>query len=167
MNIILLTGLPAVGKTTIARSIVDTRSNVALVDGDALREARDLGFTKKDRLEQLRRATSLAINIANTGVNVVCALIAPYQEGRSDMEESVRNAGHHFHMVYLYCPIDHLIERDPKGMWKKARSGEIKNFTGWDDPYEIPDYEDTAIRIDTNAIDIKYSHMMIAGLLND
>jgi bifunctional enzyme CysN/CysC len=140
--ILWFTGLSGAGKSTIA-NIVEQRLHAAghhtmLLDGDNVRHGlcRDLGFTEADRVENIRRAGEVARLMAESGLIVLCAFISPYRAER----EMVRNlvpAGEFFE-VFVDTPIAECMRRDPKGLYAKAQAGEIKNFTGFDAPYERP-----------------------------
>jgi adenylyl-sulfate kinase len=137
---IWLTGLPGSGKTTIAvalRGLLRSRGYIVeLFDGDELRStvSRDLGFDKADRIEHVSRVAGLAETATNEGKVALVALIAPYRETR----ERVRSRIARFMEIYVHCPQEELIRRDPKGLYKKALRGEVQNFTGISDPYEPP-----------------------------
>lgn len=111
--------------------------HVQRLDGDVIREdlTRDLGFSKEDRDENIRRVTFVAELLSKNGVATTCSFISPYREARATARERCYN----FIEVYTKCPLETLIERDPKGMYKKALAGEITGFTGIDDPYEEPE----------------------------
>lgn len=111
--------------------------HVQRLDGDVIREdlTRDLGFSKEDRDENIRRVTFVAELLSKNGVATTCSFISPYREARATARERCYN----FIEVYTECPLETLIERDPKGMYKKALAGEITGFTGIDDPYEEPE----------------------------
>ncbi|MCD5415897.1 adenylyl-sulfate kinase [Candidatus Bipolaricaulota bacterium] len=136
------TGLSGSGKTTLAMAIerelrVRGTWHVQRLDGDVIREdlTRDLGFSKEDRDENIRRVTFVAELLSKNGVATTCSFISPYREARATARERCYN----FIEVYTECPLETLIERDPKGMYKKALAGEITGFTGIDDPYEEPE----------------------------
>jgi len=140
--VVWFTGLPGSGKTTLAKALVNllTARGVAHVqrlDGDVIRQdlTRDLGFSKEDRDENIRRVSVVASLLAQNGVATVCAFVSPYRQARRD----ARARAPRFVEVYCRCPLSILVERDPKGMYKKALAGEIHGFTGVDDPYEEPE----------------------------
>jgi len=138
------TGLSGSGKTTIAKrveSILHERGVlVERLDGDVVRQSltRDLGFSKEDRDKNIERVTFVAKLLTRNGVVVLTAFISPYRAMR---EASRREIGE-FLEVYVEAPMETLLERDVKGLYKKALAGEIKNFTGVDDPYEPPENPD-------------------------
>ena len=139
-----LTGLIGSGKSTIARSVhaelLARGIDSELLDADELRGSlhRDLGFTEDDRNENVRRIGAIAEVLTQRGFIVLVAAISPYRRARRD----VRNAIKGFIEVYVNTPLAVCEERDPKGLYKKARRGEIRNFTGIDDSYEVPAHPD-------------------------
>ena len=134
------TGLPCSGKTTIAEVVEDDLRNRGLnvesLDGDEVRQhlSKDLGFSKEDRDTHIRRMGFIAKLLSRNGVATLGAFVSPYREVRDHLRSEIEN----FVEVYVKCPVEVCIERDVKGMYKKALSGEIKNFTGVSDPYEEP-----------------------------
>ena len=134
------TGLSGAGKTTLARLIeaeLQARGHkVEVLDGDIIRTnlSKGLGFSKEDRDTNIRRIGFVCNLLTRNDVVAIAAAISPYREVRDEVR---RNIGS-FVEVYVKCPIDVLAERDVKGLYKKALAGEIKNFTGVDDPYEAP-----------------------------
>jgi bifunctional enzyme CysN/CysC len=146
-----LTGLPAAGKTTLAQSLVgllQQRDRKAiLLDGDWLRAAgsRDLGYSAADRAEQARRATALAIERALEGWVAVVALVSPYRRDRERAREAHRAHAVLFAEVFVATPLEECERRDPKGLYRRARRGEIDNFTGVNDPYEPPQEPEASV----------------------
>lgn len=138
-----LTGLPAAGKTTIAEALqaeLEKRGRlVTMLDGDgAMRQmlSTGLGFTKEDRNRNVLRAGFVAGEIVKHGGAAICALVSPYADAR----ESVRSVmGNGFVEVYVQTPLTVCEKRDPKGLYRSARAGELKHMTGIDDPYQEPD----------------------------
>jgi adenylyl-sulfate kinase len=135
------TGLSGSGKTTISRKLQDNLRehgimNVEILDGDVVRTnlSKGLGFSKEDRDINIRRIGFVCALLTRNGVPNMAAAISPYQAIRDEVREKIGN----FVEVYVKCPMDELVKRDPKGLYKKALSGEIKNFTGVSDPYEEP-----------------------------
>lgn len=134
------TGLPCSGKSTLARmlerELKEMGMKVEVLDGDEVRRrlSKGLGFSKEDRDENIRRISYVCKLLSRNGIVAISAAISPYREIR----EEARRENKRFVEVYVKCPVDICIKRDVKGMYKKALSGEIKNFTGVSDPYEEP-----------------------------
>jgi adenylyl-sulfate kinase len=134
------TGLSGSGKSTLANLVADELRDrahrVEILDGDEVRTnlSKGLGFSKEDRDTNIRRIGWVCKLLARNGVISISAAISPYREVRDE----VRRMHERFFEVYVECPLDTLVERDVKGLYKKALAGEIKNFTGVDDPYEPP-----------------------------
>ena len=149
------TGLPCSGKTTIADKVAEVLRNkghrVERLDGDIVRQGltSDLGFTKEDRDENIKRVTFVSKLLTRNGVMVLATFVSPYRERRKKTREEIGD----FVEVYTRCPIEVCIARDVKGMFKKALSGEINNFTGIDDPYEEPDNPELILDTDKESID--------------
>ena len=139
---IWLTGLSGSGKTTIgnavAADLLARGLRVEVIDGDVIRNhlCKDLGFSQHDRNENIRRIAFIARLLTRNGIIVLVAAISPYREAR---EEARRTIGD-FLEVYVDAPLSVCELRDPKQLYSKARSGEIRGFTGIDDPYEPPLY---------------------------
>lgn len=138
--VIWLTGLPASGKSAIARGLeVEIRRRgmrVEVLDGDKVRRelSPELGFSKEDRETHAKRVVYIGDLLSRNGIVVIVALISPYRVFR----EYAREQFGRFMEVWVKCSLQTCIERDPKGLYKKALSGEIINFTGIQDPYEEP-----------------------------
>ena len=144
-----LTGLPASGKTALADRLYEYLKmkglKVERLDGDALRTMfPETGFSREDRNRHVRRAGEYAAKFEKEGAIVVASLISPYRESRA----YVRSLCSYFIEVYVKASLETCERRDPKGLYKKARAGEIKNFTGIDDPYEVPESPDSVIPTD-------------------
>ena len=143
-TVIWLTGLSGAGKTTLALALKNELTaagfRVETLDGDEVREnlSRGLGFSKEDRDTNVRRIGFVARLLARNGVIVLASAISPYRQSRDDVRQSVEDDGARFVEVFVQAPLDVLVERDVKGLYKKALAGEIKNFTGVSDPYEAP-----------------------------
>ena len=141
--VIWLTGLPAAGKTTLAKALKEelqkAGKRVELLDGDEVRKwlSPEAGFTKEDRERHLMRVAYVSRLLARNGVVVIASFVSPYREVRKRIREVVERDAE-FIEVYVKCPLEVAMERDPKGLYKRALAGEIKNFTGIDDPYEEP-----------------------------
>ncbi len=156
---VLLTGLPGAGKTSlgavIEEALVTAGRPAVLLDGDLFRLAfcRDLGFSREDRAENARRAGHLARFMADSGIIVLLALICPYAADRALVRELQEEDDIPFYEVFVNTPLDICEGRDPKGLYAKARAGELLNFTGVSDPYEVPENPDLVFMpADGNAI---------------
>lgn len=136
--VLWLTGLPASGKTTLAESFHSKFNEffkIKILDGDQLRkDYPDLGFTKVDRMAHISRVGKLAAEYEKKGYIVVVALVSPYQEARNLARAECRK----FFEIHVATPLKVCVQRDPKGLYKKALSKQISNFTGISDPYEAP-----------------------------
>jgi sulfate adenylyltransferase len=156
---IFLTGFSGSGKSTIARALVDRLADdrsVTLLDGDVVRThlSRGLGFSREDRDINIRRIGWVAAEVTKHGGVSVCAPIAPYDETRKWVRGIVEAAGGPgaFLLVWIATPLEECERRDVKGLYAKARAGEIKGFTGIDDPYEEP--ADAELVIDTTTVSV-------------
>ncbi len=149
------TGLPCSGKTTIADGVAEVLRGRGLkverLDGDIVRKGltSDLGFSKEDRDENIKRVTYVAKLLTRNDVAVLATFVSPYRERRAKTREEIGD----FVEIYTRCPVEICIERDDKGMYKKAIAGEIKNFTGIDDPYEEP--EGPELILDTDKMGVE------------
>jgi len=151
-GVVWFTGLSGSGKTTLAftleKHLFDLGYQVYVLDGDNIRHglSGNLGFSEEDRRENIRRVSEVAGLFAEAGVIAIAAFISPYHEER---QLARRIAGEHFVEVFLSASVDVCETRDPKGLYKKARAGEIKDFTGIDAPYEQPSHAELVL--DTGA----------------
>ncbi|MBW2062008.1 MAG: adenylyl-sulfate kinase [Deltaproteobacteria bacterium] len=142
------TGLSASGKTTLSRLLQETLLErgllVEILDGDIIRKnlSKGLGFSREDRNTNIRRIGFVAHLLARNGVAVIVAAISPYQSARDEVRAEIGD----FVEVFLDCPLEICVERDPKGLYRKALAGEIKHFTGIDDPYEVPENPEVVVR---------------------
>jgi adenylylsulfate kinase len=151
------TGLSGSGKTTVtfalAKKIQEKYPNIKIeiLDGDEIREnlCKDLSFSKEDRMINIQRIAFLAGKISKHGVLVLVPVIAPYQEAR----DKARALSENFCEIYVKASIEEVTKRDVKGLYKKALSGEIKNFTGISDPYEEPKNPDLIINTEKETLD--------------
>jgi bifunctional enzyme CysN/CysC len=156
--IVWMTGLSGSGKSTLAQALEQRLLNSgilsAVLDGDVLRTglSRNLGFTADDRSENLRRATELAIHLADAGVVVIAALISPFRADRALAAERAKERGVPFAEIFINAPLAECERRDPKQLYKKARAGQIPQFTGIDSPYEAPMAPDMEIRTDRASV---------------
>lgn len=149
------TGIPCSGKTTIADRVAEILREkgykVERLDGDIVRKGltSDLGFSKEDRDENIKRVTFVAKLLTRNGVSVLATFVSPYRERRAKTRQEIGS----FVEVYTRCPVEVCMERDVKGMYEKALAGEIKNFTGVDDPYEEPENPELILDTDKESID--------------
>lgn len=138
------TGLPSAGKSTLSRMLASELRcrglRVELLDGDEVREtlSKGLSFTREDRDTHIRRVGYVAQLLARNGVWVLVAVISPYRAVREEVRTQVLSQGTDFVEVYVRCPVDVAEERDVRGLYRRARLGEIPMFTGISDPYEEP-----------------------------
>ena len=147
------TGMSGAGKTTAAR-LLERRlrafgAKVEVLDGDVVRTrlSKGLGFSKEDRDENIRRIGFVCELLSRNGVIAIAAAISPYRNVRDEVRAGIPN----FVEVYMDCPLDELIKRDVKGLYKKALAGEIAQFTGLSDPYEPPIAPDIVVHSDREA----------------
>tara|TARA_Y100001935_G_scaffold49923_1_gene41557 strand:+ start:1351 stop:2286 length:936 start_codon:yes stop_codon:yes gene_type:complete len=155
-GIIWLTGLSGSGKTTLAqlieKDLFKRGYSVYMLDGDNLRDGlnSNLGFSESDRSENIRRASEVASIMAKAGFIVIASFISPFQNDRDNARDV---SGNNFYEVYLSASLEICEKRDPKGLYKKARSGIIKDFTGVDSKYEVPQLPDFLIDTGKDTID--------------
>jgi bifunctional enzyme CysN/CysC len=147
--IVWFTGLPGSGKSTLGK-MLEAKLHTAghhtyMLDGDNIRHGlnRDLGFTDADRVENIRRVGEMARLFVDAGLIVICAFISPFQAERQIVRD--RCGEGEFFEVFVDTPIEECMRRDPKGLYRKARSGQLRNFTGFDSPYERPIQPDLAL----------------------
>ena len=138
------TGLSGSGKSTVAVELEGTLSEMGVLsyrlDGDNVRMGinKNLGFTAEDRTENIRRIGEVAKLFVDSGIVALSSFISPYEADRDQVRALHEEAGMDFIEIFVDCSLEAAESRDPKGLYKKARAGEIKNFTGIDDPYEAP-----------------------------
>jgi adenylylsulfate kinase len=148
--VVWLTGLPAAGKTTVAKGLLDDLDArglvVELLDGDELRRrlSPELGFSPAERERHIARTAWLAGRLARTGAVVLVAVIAPYAEGRRHAREEIEQYAE-FVEVHVATPLHVCVERDPKGLYRRAFAGELTDFTGVSAPYERPANPDLSV----------------------
>lgn len=153
------TGLSGSGKSTIAveieRQLYEQGYLCYRLDGDNIRLGinNNLGFSAEDRCENIRRIAEIARLFVDTGVIVLSSFISPYRKDREMVRKLHKDADMEFVEVYVDCPLEVAEERDPKGLYKKARSGEIPSFTGISDPYEAPGQPD--LHIETHLLSLE------------
>jgi len=168
-GVVWFTGLSGAGKTTLARRLdrrlLDRGRLTFILDGDVVRSGlnADLGFSGADREENLRRITQVARLMADAGVLVLTAVIAPYEEARVRARELV--GADRFVLVHVATPIEVCEDRDVKGLYARARAGELKQFTGIDSPYEQPETAD--IRVGSDGSDPPQITEQIIALLEE
>jgi adenylylsulfate kinase len=156
------TGLSGAGKTTISRAVEKELKSygykVEILDGDIVRQhlTKGLGFSKEDRDENIRRVGFVANLLTRNQVIVLVSAISPYRELREEVRQQIVN----FVEVYVNAPLAVCEQRDVKGLYKKARAGEIKNFTGIDDPYEAPLRPEVECRTDLETLDESVSKVL-------
>ncbi|MFX3625235.1 MAG: adenylyl-sulfate kinase [Ectobacillus sp.] len=147
--VLWFTGLSASGKSTVAnalaRKLFEQNIRSYVLDGDNIRHGlnKDLGFSEHDRTENIRRIGEVAKLFVDGGIIVLTAFISPFREDRKQVRELL--AQDEFIEVFVHCPIEECEKRDPKGLYEKARSGQIKQFTGIDSPYEEPKQPEVTI----------------------
>lgn len=148
---VFLTGLPSAGKSTIARYLYSLlheaqEKTVTLLDGDIVRQnlSQGLGYSREDRIMNIRRIGFVASEITKHHGIAICAAIAPYEEARKDVRRMVSEHGTYIE-VYISTPLSICQQRDVKGLYRKAAAGKLKNMTGTEDPYEIPENPDIVI----------------------
>ena len=147
-----MTGLPCSGKTTIARKLQEIYPKSALLDGDELREwLSPKDFSRDGRNEHNRKVAHLAKLLLKHDISVVVSLISPFNENREYARKIIGD--NKFIETYIKCSLSVCETRDVKGMYKKARLDEIKNFTGVNDDYDIPDNPDLIVNTEINSID--------------
>lgn len=171
--LVWFTGLSASGKSTIANELehrlFQYRINTLILDGDNVRHglSKDLGFTEKDRKENLRRVGEMAKLLVDAGILTIAAFISPYNEDRMMIRRLFHDG--EFIEVFLKCDLSVCEARDPKGLYKKARAGEIKNFTGISAPYEQPENPEIVLETDRipigESIEIISSHLKNTGII--
>jgi len=156
--VVWMVGLSGSGKSTIARAIENELHSkghfTQLLDGDNLRTGinNNLGFSETDRLENIRRAAEVSKLFLNGGCITICSFISPTEEIRTLAKSIIGEAD--FFEVYINAPFEVCEQRDVKGLYKKARNGEIKNFTGLDAPFEAPKNPSIEVRTDLKSLEV-------------
>lgn len=167
-GLLWLTGLSGSGKSTIAHLVEKELFKRAIrgyvLDGDNIRYGinSDLGFSRDDRRENLRRIVEVSKLLVDAGIIVLASFISPYREDRAYARRRFKRDN--FFEIYVKCSVEECERRDPKGKYKKARQGIIKNYTGISSPYEEP--EDPDLIIDAEKIDIDSSAQLVLRFLN-
>jgi len=153
--VLWFTGLPCSGKTAVADKVAeimkDQEMKVERLDGDVVRKSltRDLGFSKEDRDKNIERVTFVAMILSRNGVAVLPAFVSPYIGARDNARKECTN----FIEVYVKCSVEECEKRDVKGMYKKAREGIIKDFTGVSDPFEEPPNPELVLETDKETLE--------------
>ena len=153
--VLWFTGLPQAGKTTIADGVAEILKErgwkVERLDGDTVRQhlTKDLGFSKEDRDENIRRVRSVAKWLNRGGICVIASFVSPYKKQREELRKNIEN----FVEIFCDAPLSVCEERDTKGMYEKARQKKISNFTGISDPYESPESPDVHLKTGSESID--------------
>ncbi len=162
--VVWMTGLSGAGKSTLATRLTQELAlrgvHVECLDGDEVRKnlSHGLGFSREDRDRNVRRIGYVARMVARSGSCAITAAISPYRALRDEIRSKTEN----FFEVYCECPLDVLTERDPKGLYKRALAGELKNFTGVDDPYEAPEHPEVRLRTDLLSIEESLEQIIAA-----
>ncbi|ACV26356.1 adenylyl-sulfate kinase [Kangiella koreensis] len=155
--VLWFTGLSGSGKSTVANAVesllFQNGNHSYLLDGDNVRHGlnQDLSFSEEDRVENIRRIGEVTKLFADSGLIVLSAFISPFQADRQQVRD-LHNEGD-FIEVFVDTPLEVCEQRDPKGLYKKARAGDIKNFTGLDSPYEAPNNPEIQLKSDEHTID--------------
>ncbi|MDX8360513.1 MULTISPECIES: adenylyl-sulfate kinase [Bacillaceae] len=167
--VLWFTGLSGSGKSTLANAVEvklhETRVRTYVLDGDNIRHGlnKDLGFSENDRKENIRRIGEVSKLFTDSGQIVLTAFISPFREDRNSVRELFSN--HEFIEVYVKCPLEVCETRDPKGLYDKARKGEIPEFTGISSPYEPP--EQPELIIESNKLSIEQSVEQVINYLKE
>lgn len=156
---IWFTGLSGSGKSTVAVAVEKALHKLGKLsyrlDGDNIRLGinKNLGFSAEDRTENIRRIGEISKLYCDTGIICLNSFISPYREDRQQVRALHEAGGYNFIEVHVNCSLETAEDRDPKGLYKKARAGEIKNFTGIDDPYESPENAEITLNTDTMTLE--------------
>ena len=161
---LFLTGLSGSGKSTLARGAAAVRPGLVVIDGDELRALAPIGFDRLARAANVRTAALVTAKLVEQGMDVVCALIAPYAEDRALAAAAVRRYGQ-FLLVHVATPLHECRRRDPKGLYAAADAGRLAGLTGVDDVYEEPTDAEVALRIDTTSMSVDAAVARVLHLL--
>ena len=168
-GVIWFTGLPASGKSTIAhfleKELFDRGIRAYVLDGDNIRHGLcgDLGFSREDRRENLRRIAEVCRLMVDAGLLVLAAFVSPYREDRRYVRERVGDGA--FFEIYVKCSPETCEKRDPKGLYRRAREGKIRGFTGVDAPYEEPENPD--LILNTEEEDLQTCVQKVLDMLSE
>jgi adenylylsulfate kinase len=168
---IWFTGLSGSGKSTVAvaleQVLINNNKHAYRLDGDNVRHGlnKNLGFSAEDRAENIRRIGEVAKLFADSATITLTSFISPYQKDRDQVRQLHEDAGLPFIEIHVDCSLEEAEKRDPKGLYKKARAGEIKGFTGIDDPYEAPQKPELTLKSDEQSLQEELEQIM--GLLED
>ena len=160
------TGLSGSGKSTVAVELEGTLHEMGIVsyrlDGDNVRMGinKNLGFSAEDRTENIRRIGEVAKLFVDAGMISLSSFISPYRADRDNVRKLHEEAGMDFIEIFVDCSLEEAEARDPKGLYKKARAGEIKNFTGIDDPYEAPDKPEIHLHSDKQSLEEEVNEIL-------
>ena len=166
-----LTGLSGSGKSTVAveleRMLLSRGKHAYRLDGDNIRMGlnKNLGFSAEDRAENIRRIGEVTKLFADSGMISISSFISPYKVDRDQVRAVHAESNIPFFEIYVACPLEEAEKRDPKGLYKKARAGEIKGFTGIDDPYDEP--ESAELVLNTHEQTVEESAQALLKLLED
>src|SRR5262245_38440007 len=166
-GILWFTGLSGAGKSTLASAVADkigASRPVQILDADEVRPhlSKGLGYSKDDRNENVRRIAFVSRLLARHGVVVIAAVISPYADIRQQIRQLAEAEGICFIEVFVDAPLQALIDRDVKGLYKKALAGTLPNFTGVSDPYERPEHPDVTVRTDIETLDVSLAAVLEA-----
>ena len=154
--VIWFTGIPGSGKTTLAKRLKEYLESKGLcvehLDGDEVRPwlSPEAGFSREDRMRHLRRVAYVSHLLSRNGVIVLASFVSPYRESRDLARKLI---GEYFIEVYVKCPVEVAVKRDPKGLYRKALKGEIKDMTGIQDVYEEPENPEVIVETDRESVD--------------
>jgi len=166
--VLWLTGLSGAGKSTLAnlveKKLASLKRHTFLLDGDNIRHGlnKDLDFTDADRIENIRRVGEVVKLMTDAGLIVITAFISPFRSEREMVRQLMRPG--EFFEIFVDTPLADAEARDVKGLYKKARDGQIKNFTGIDSPYEVPDAPE--LRLDMTKLSTEEAADAVVALLN-
>lgn len=162
--VIWFTGLSGSGKSTISvaleKALFEEGKHSYRLDGDNVRHGlnKNLGFSPEDRKENIRRIGEVSKLLVDAGTIAITAFISPYREDRDEVRDILEDG--EFIEVYTECSVEECEKRDPKGLYEKARSGKIKEFTGISAPYEAPKHSEITINTETQSIDESVEHIL-------